>query len=228
MREDLERLQAAGFERPGDPAVLASAFNALLEGFCARWIAEAGEPIGRPLSDNEAIDTLTGLLAHGLTGSRRQPSNRPGAPWRPRLVDPGPRLRRRTAIRLGTVCLNASVVAHGAAAASAADQATVFPLRVRACPAPGPAARPGLLRVRACPAPGPTARPGLPGARACYASGCTLSWPSPPSSPGPSARHKESETSQTFHALISKPLFRAGDNPPALWSSAVAFAKSIL
>ena len=71
MREHLERLQAAGFELPGDPAVLASAFNALLEGFCAIWIAEGGEPIGRVLGDNEAIDTLTGLLAHGLTGSRR-------------------------------------------------------------------------------------------------------------------------------------------------------------
>jgi AcrR family transcriptional regulator len=71
MREHLERLQGAGFELPGDPAVLASAFNTLLEGFCAIWIAEGGEPIGRALSDNEAIDTLTGLLAHGLTGSRR-------------------------------------------------------------------------------------------------------------------------------------------------------------
>jgi AcrR family transcriptional regulator len=71
MREHLERLRAAGFELPGDPVVLASAFNALLEGFCAIWIAEGGEPIGRPLSDNEAIDTLTGLLAHGLTGPRR-------------------------------------------------------------------------------------------------------------------------------------------------------------
>ena len=34
MREHLERLRIAGFELPGDPAVLASAFNALLEGFC--------------------------------------------------------------------------------------------------------------------------------------------------------------------------------------------------
>ena len=68
MRKHLERLRAAGFGLPGDPAVLASAFNALLEGFCAIWIAGGGEPIGRALSDNEAIDTLTGLLAHGLTG----------------------------------------------------------------------------------------------------------------------------------------------------------------
>ena len=44
MREHLERLRAAGFDLPGDPAVLASAFNAPLEGFCAIWIAGGGEP----------------------------------------------------------------------------------------------------------------------------------------------------------------------------------------
>lgn len=71
MRGHLERLRAGGFGLPGDPAVLASAFNALLEGFCAIWIAGDGEPIGRSLSDDEAIDTLTGLLAHGLLGRGR-------------------------------------------------------------------------------------------------------------------------------------------------------------
>jgi AcrR family transcriptional regulator len=84
MREHLERLRSAGYELPGDPAVLASAFNALLEGFCAIWIAEGGEPIGRSLSDHEAIDTLTGLLAHGLTGPRHSPQDGPGSP------EPGP------------------------------------------------------------------------------------------------------------------------------------------
>ena len=69
----LRRLQAAGFELPGDPAVLASAFIVLLEAFCATWLAGGGEPVGRALSDDEAIDTLTGLLAHGLTGRRRSP-----------------------------------------------------------------------------------------------------------------------------------------------------------
>ena len=66
-------LRAARFDLPGDPAVLASAFNALLEGFCAIWIAGGGEPIGRTLGDDEAISTLTGLLAHGLAGPRRRP-----------------------------------------------------------------------------------------------------------------------------------------------------------
>jgi AcrR family transcriptional regulator len=73
MREHLDRLRGAGFDLPGDPAVVASAFNALLEGFCEIWIAGNGEPIGRELSDDEAINTLTRLLAHGLTGPRRLP-----------------------------------------------------------------------------------------------------------------------------------------------------------
>jgi AcrR family transcriptional regulator len=70
MREHLERLRDAGFTLPGDPAVLASAFSALLEGFCAIWLGGGGEPIGRILGDDEAIDTLTGLLQHGLAGPR--------------------------------------------------------------------------------------------------------------------------------------------------------------
>jgi len=66
MREHLVRLREAGYRLAGDPAVLASAFNALLEGFCAIWIGGTGEPIGRTLGDDEAIDTLTNLLHRGL------------------------------------------------------------------------------------------------------------------------------------------------------------------
>jgi AcrR family transcriptional regulator len=70
MREHLERARDAGFKLPGDPTVLASAFNALLEGFCRTWLpAPAGQrPTGRALTDDEAIDTLTGMLRHGLLG----------------------------------------------------------------------------------------------------------------------------------------------------------------
>jgi AcrR family transcriptional regulator len=68
MREHLERLRDAGYDLPGDPTILASAFNALLEGFCRVWLADGEQPSGRALSDEEAIDTLTGILRHGLLG----------------------------------------------------------------------------------------------------------------------------------------------------------------
>ena len=81
MRRHLERLRDTGHALPGDPAVLASAFNALLEGFCQVWIAGGGEPIGRPLGDREAIDTLTRLLLYGLAGQRQeQRACQPGSP----------------------------------------------------------------------------------------------------------------------------------------------------
>jgi AcrR family transcriptional regulator len=66
MREHLARLQRSGYRLAGDPAVLASAFDSLLAGFCTLWIGGPGEPIGRTLGDDEAIDTLTNLLHRGL------------------------------------------------------------------------------------------------------------------------------------------------------------------
>ena len=66
MRDHLTHLQEAGYRLADDPAVVASAFNALLEGFCSAWIGGTGEPIGRALGDDEAIDTLTDLLHRGL------------------------------------------------------------------------------------------------------------------------------------------------------------------
>ena len=70
---------SAGADRgPGGRATAARASNAgragntLLEGFCAIWIAGDGEPIGRVLADDEAIDILTGLLSYGLAGPRRR------------------------------------------------------------------------------------------------------------------------------------------------------------
>ena len=68
MREHLARLRDAGFDLPGEPAILASAFNALLEGFCRVWLPDGEQPTGRALSDEEAIETLTGMLRHGLLG----------------------------------------------------------------------------------------------------------------------------------------------------------------
>jgi AcrR family transcriptional regulator len=68
IQEHLERLRDAGHRLPGDPLVLATAFNALLEGFCEIWLAEPGA-VPRQLGDDEAIDTLTGVLRHGLVGA---------------------------------------------------------------------------------------------------------------------------------------------------------------
>jgi AcrR family transcriptional regulator len=68
MREHLERLRDAGFVLPGDPTLLASAFNALLEGCCRAWQDEGEATLGRKLDDDEAIDTLTGILRQGLLG----------------------------------------------------------------------------------------------------------------------------------------------------------------
>jgi hypothetical protein len=75
----LARLRDTGSAIPGDPAVLASSFSALLEGFCQIWIAGGGEPIGRTLGDDEAIDTMTGLLFHGITGPTLTRSTTPAA-----------------------------------------------------------------------------------------------------------------------------------------------------
>ncbi len=61
--------------------MLASAFNILLEGFCAVRIAVGGEPIGRPVSDDEAVDTLTRLLLHGLAGQPAQTGAGTGVGW---------------------------------------------------------------------------------------------------------------------------------------------------
>lgn len=80
MREHLNHLRGAGFDLSGDPTVLASAFNALMEGFCHTWLIEGGHPIGRALSDDEAIDTLTSLLQHGLVGERPRPHTSSHAP----------------------------------------------------------------------------------------------------------------------------------------------------
>jgi hypothetical protein len=71
----LRRLHAAGFELPGDPAVLASAFTCPARRLLRDLAREGREPAGRVLSDDEAIDTLTGLLAHGLTGRQRSPQH---------------------------------------------------------------------------------------------------------------------------------------------------------
>ena len=66
LREHLTGLRDRGFALSGDPAVLASAFNTLVEGSCSLWIGGRDAHLGRTLTDDEVIDTLTALLSHGL------------------------------------------------------------------------------------------------------------------------------------------------------------------
>jgi AcrR family transcriptional regulator len=71
IEEHLVDLRAAGYELPGDPAVVASAMVGLLEQFCTTWLINGGEPVGRQLDDDEAIDTLTRFIGNGLLGQSR-------------------------------------------------------------------------------------------------------------------------------------------------------------
>ncbi len=52
---------------PADPLVTISAMNALMEGFAYTWLV-VNPSNGRTISDEDAIDTLTNLLHHGLAG----------------------------------------------------------------------------------------------------------------------------------------------------------------
>jgi len=52
---------------PAEPLVTISAMNALMEGFAYTWLV-VNPANGQTISDEQAIDTLTGLLHHGLIG----------------------------------------------------------------------------------------------------------------------------------------------------------------
>ncbi|MEI8411502.1 MULTISPECIES: TetR/AcrR family transcriptional regulator [unclassified Kribbella] len=54
---------------PADPLVELSAMTALMEGFAYTWLV-VNPSDGRTISDETAIDTLTNLLHHGLTGGK--------------------------------------------------------------------------------------------------------------------------------------------------------------
>jgi AcrR family transcriptional regulator len=51
-----------------NPSVVVSATLSMLEFFCYIWQAAGGDPPGTELADDDAIDTLTGLLLYGLRG----------------------------------------------------------------------------------------------------------------------------------------------------------------
>ena len=69
IADHLIRAREAGLHLPGDPLVVATAFTQLLTGFAATWQSGAGPELGRPLSDEEAIETLTDF-AYAAIGGR--------------------------------------------------------------------------------------------------------------------------------------------------------------
>jgi AcrR family transcriptional regulator len=57
-----------GLDLPGDPLVLATMFTHTLWGFATTWLSPDPPPLGRDLSDDEAIETITSFLHAGLGG----------------------------------------------------------------------------------------------------------------------------------------------------------------
>ena len=72
IAEHLEHVRRAGGRLPGEPVVVASAIIALMSEFARTWLlSDTGERLlGRQLSEEEAVDTLTGLIVDGISGRR--------------------------------------------------------------------------------------------------------------------------------------------------------------
>ena len=70
IADHLERVRANGGQLPGDPLVVAAAMISLMSQFAFTWLLGDGQVsvLGRELGDEEAVDTLTGLLVHGISG----------------------------------------------------------------------------------------------------------------------------------------------------------------
>ncbi|MGA8114638.1 MAG: TetR/AcrR family transcriptional regulator [Actinocatenispora sp.] len=68
MREHLEYLRDRGVRLPGDPSVVAAAMTAMWYQFAYGQLAGGMFDLGRRLSDDEAVDTLTAFTLRGLAG----------------------------------------------------------------------------------------------------------------------------------------------------------------
>jgi AcrR family transcriptional regulator len=67
----------AGLELPGDPLLTASIFTSVISRTAATWLSGNGPDLGRELSDDEAIETLTSFIHAGIGGTTPPASTRP-------------------------------------------------------------------------------------------------------------------------------------------------------
>ncbi len=63
----------SAMDLPGDPLVCASLFGTTISAFAANWLSANRPELGRELSDDEAIETLTTFLHAGLGGLNSLP-----------------------------------------------------------------------------------------------------------------------------------------------------------
>jgi len=62
-----------GLDLPGDPLVVASIFTTVISQNAAAWLSGNGPDLGRELSDDEAIETLTSFIYAGIGGTAQSP-----------------------------------------------------------------------------------------------------------------------------------------------------------
>jgi len=72
IAEHLEHVRANGGTLPGDPLVVASAMISLISEFARVWLL-GGELRGRTVTEDEAVDTLTGFIMNGISGPPAAP-----------------------------------------------------------------------------------------------------------------------------------------------------------
>jgi AcrR family transcriptional regulator len=59
----------AGLDLPGDPLVIATLVTVSMQAFASAWLSGNHPDLGRELSDEEAIETLTSFVWAGIGGS---------------------------------------------------------------------------------------------------------------------------------------------------------------